>query len=362
MTYQHSGKYIVIGGTPQGLEVVRLLGRAGVEPYVFCRNKHQVAYHSKYGTKMLYETAEQLRIQIEQIADSETNKPICFICSGEALALILRQYPDLYTTCRVFAGPFDFVEQMAHKDLMYTRAIEKGLHIAPFVTLDKCNPEELNFPVIVKRNYEIELFFKVAYIDNIGQFRDLISKIPQQAYPDIIIQRRIDIHENSLREISCQGYFVDGKMIGCLAAFQVRKSDTGLTAYIEEIEDTGLYQKVKSIAADFINGSTYNGFAEFEFMLNTQSGELHFMEVNTRTCGEQSSMHLKYENIADAFLYPGQDIALRERPGRVRWMNIARDVKIRLQKKDFKNLSQIFHAGFDVFDTRDIMPFIRQFF
>ena len=362
MSRQQNRKYIVIGGTPQGLEAVRLLGRAGVKPFVFCRHKRQVAYHSRYGIKRLYESAGHLREQIGQIIESGIGKPICFICSGEALALILREYPELYGICHVFSGPYEFVSQMAHKDLMYARGIERGLHIAPFITLDKCVPEELTFPVIVKRNYEIEIFFKVAYIDNIDDFRALADKIPEKDYPDIIVQQKINIPQEHLREVSCQTYFVDGTIKGCLITDQLRRANKGLTSYITETDDSALTSQIREICSTYMEGSGYDGFAEFEFMCDTASGEIFFIEINTRTCGLQSSMHLKYENIADAFLYPGQNITLRERPGRVRWMNIARDVKIRLQKKDFKNLSQIFHAGFDVFDTRDIMPFIRQFF
>lgn len=356
-----SKTYIVIGGTPQGLAIVRVLGRANVALHVLCQSKKNVAYHTRFGIKHLFSNPSDLKNIVAEIVATSEVKPICYIASGEALALILRTFVEIYDMCEVFSQPLSLIQKWAHKDLMYRHAAECGFQVANHVTLDKYTPGDLAFPIVLKRNYEIPLFFKVAYVADEHELAEYVEKIPPQCRQDILVQERIQIDTANLLEISCQGYFAQGQAHGFLIANQLRRASKGLTSYIEEIDDCDVKSMVEKLAAGFMAGTGYTGFAEFEFMYDKSSGINYFIEVNTRTCGLQSSMSSKFENITDVVLNPDQGIDLIARPGLLRWMNIGRDMKVRLQKKDFKRLGDVFHSSYDILDFNDLNPFIRQF-
>ena len=55
---------IIIGLTPQGLSVLRVLSRAGVDVVAFYMNKKNVGVHSKYGTKILFNDIHDLKNKI----------------------------------------------------------------------------------------------------------------------------------------------------------------------------------------------------------------------------------------------------------------------------------------------------------
>ena len=89
-------KYIILGLTPQGLALLRELGKAGADVTAFCSSKRNVGYHSRYGEKICYHNMAELKQYITQIVADHKAKPICYITSGEILASILREYKELY--------------------------------------------------------------------------------------------------------------------------------------------------------------------------------------------------------------------------------------------------------------------------
>lgn len=129
----------------------------------------------------------------------------------------------------------------------------------------------------------------------------------------------------------------------------------------EEITNANLVQSIKELVCDFMTELKYKGFAEFEFMYDTRNGKLWFLEVNTRTCGSQSGMHYKFSNISNILLNPSEYRLLQSTTKPLRWMNIQRDVRARIENNDWKHLGDIFHARYDILDIKDLKPFFRQF-
>lgn len=353
-------KFVIIGLTPQGLSVLRTLSRAGADVYAFYQNARNVGAHSKYGKKIQFADATDLKMKIHQLVKTFGEKPLCYITSGELLALILREYPELYSDCNVIAGPYETIEKLAHKDLMYKIAINKGFSVAKYLTLKNYADGDLRFPLFIKRNYEIPLFFKADRIDNEQILHKYLERINENQKKDIILQELIDIAENDLMEISAQIVFSSGTVCGSLVAEQYHKLKKGLTAAIVELSDSVLKSRIVDLCTSFMSDLRYTGFAEFEFMYNKRTDDLFFLEVNTRTCGEHSALAYKFLNLQDYLINPFKPIVLVESVKQLKWMNIIRDIRCRFQKKDFKNLCLIFDCKYDVLDLHDIAPFFRQ--
>lgn len=353
-------KSIIIGLTPQGLSLLRIMSRAGIEVFALCHSSHEVGYKSRYGIKKIYHNSDELKLIIRTYVSTLTYKPYCYITSGEQLALILREYPELYHDCNVIASSYETVEKLAHKDVMYYMAQEKGFTFAKFSTLDKYIPGSLHFPVFLKRNFEIPLFFKTAKIETPERLNQYIGKIDSRYYKDVLIQEYIDIPSEYLLNISCQGYFHHGKPMGLLITNQIRRLNKGITSYIEEISDKKLIDIISVQCSDFMENMDYTGFAEFEFMYNLNTQKLFFIEINTRTCGLQSALKVKFKNINQIFLNPSNPPILKSREKKVQWMNILRDIQVRIQQKNLHHLFDIFYSSYDILDLKDIKPFFYQ--
>ena len=353
---------IVIGLTPQGLSVLRVLSMAGHNVIAFYQNKKNIGVKSKFGTKIQFADSGDLRRLIRETASKYNGKLLCYITSGELLAMILREYKELYDICDVISGPFETIEKLAHKDIMYQIAISKGFKVAKHYTLDKFSEGDLEFPIFMKRNYEIPLFFKATIIEDKKEFDSYMSRIKEKEKKDILVQEFINIPSKNLMEITAQAFFSCGKMLGVFIANQERRLKKGLTSYIEEITDTEILSHISTLVQEFMLDLKYTGFAEFEFMYNTENKELYFVEVNTRTCGLQSSLYHKWSNLDDVLSNPYNAPILVPRSNKpLRWMNISRDIRVRIQRKNFRNIFDIFRSKYDIFTLSDIKPFISQF-
>ena len=354
-------KYIILGLTPQGLSVLRILGRAGADVTAFCSSKHNVGYHSRYGEKVVFSDIDELKQKIREIVKSAQTKPICYITSGELLAAVLREYKELYKECDVLSGPYSVIEMLAHKDKMYEYAIAKGFRVARYATLDKEDVGALQFPLFLKRNYEIPLFFKAVKINSQEEFKHYFERIPVECRKDVIAQEFINIPVCNLLNITCQGFWVEGKCAGLFVANQKRRLRKGITSYIEEITDKALHDKMSKLVFEFMGELKYYGFAEFEFMYDRKTEVLWFIEVNTRTCGLQSAIVHKFKDLQRLVLNPYDFFELSKTDNPIHWMNIQRDIRARLENNNWKNIGDIFTSKYDILDMHDLLPFFMQF-
>jgi len=351
---------VILGLTPQGLSLLRTLSQTYAIIHAFYINKKQVGVYSKYGHRKYVKDVQQLKLEIKSLIEKYKCKPLCYITSGELLAVILRDYKELYEECDVISSTYEIIEKLAHKDLMYKYAIQKGLKTAKFCTLDKYSNGLLSYPLFLKRNYEIPLFFKTATIASQDEFNTYFNRIKREERKDIIVQEQINIPSSFLLEISSQSFFSKGIPKGYLICNQKRRLKKGITSYIEEITDKELVQRIKEECSKFMQNLEYTGFAEFEFMYNTKTKELFFIEINTRTCGLQSAMSHKFGNLAEVILNPYNAPDLVAKTNHLKWMNIIRDVRVRLEKKDFSSLADFYHSKYDIWNIHDVKPFFKQ--
>lgn len=353
-------KIFVLGLTPQGLSVLRVLSRSGVPVIAFCSSARNVGYHSRYGEKILFDDIKDLKSKIAEKLKVLDYKPVCYITSGEILAAVLRDFPEIYTLCNVISGPYETIAKLAHKDIMYGIAKSKGFKVAKYATLDKYKEGELKFPLFMKRNYEISLFFKAAYIPDKKVLNEYLERIEPSQKKDIIIQEYIPIPKNRLKEISVQTFFSNSEAKGFLFGDQVERLSKGLTAFLVEIDNDSICQHIKHLCCLFMQDLNYTGFAEFEFMYDVETKDLYFVEVNTRTCGLQSSLNYKFSNLADLLKNPLQAPMLSETKKTVKWINVQRYLRCKWQKKNLSGLSNLFNSSYDILDWKDLKPFFRQ--
>lgn len=339
--------------------MLRILSRAGHHVIAFANSKKAVGYSSRYGEKRIFSTLDELKRQISDITKSTNEKVNCIITDGELLGTIISDYPELYEICNVQSGPYSLVKMLAHKDLMYEFASSRGLNYARFVLLSEYKQGELHFPVILKRNFEIPLFFKVKKIESENYFSEFVKKIKKEDYKHIMVQEYIT--DDPVLNISFQGYFINGVCKCSFICSQDRRISAGITSYLNEIGNNEIKEMIKKKAESFFKETEYTGFTELEFLYSEETHALYFIEINTRTCGLHSVLKYKFPNLSSLYDNVNDPPELIENPKLLSWINIARDIKARIQNKDFKNISQLFTSKHDVFDWCDLKPFIYQF-
>lgn len=351
--------FIIIGLTPQGLSMLRMLSRAGFKVYAFTDSKDVVGYASCYGKKYVFNTIDELKKRIKLITQGTENKIHCIIASGELLSLILIKFVELYDICNVESRPFELVKTLSNKTLMYSYAQKRGLKCAKHALLSNYKNHDINFPVILKRNTEVALFFKIKRIDSEVELTAFTDEIEREHHANVLVQEFIDLE--TYKDVSIQAYLHQGEMKCYFISFQERRLLTGVTSYLVEVDDENITSLVKTDTENFFKGTKYTGFCEIEFMYDYQVNELYFIEINTRPCGLHSALVRKFTKLAELYHRIDNPPILKNNSKQMSWINIARDKKARLQSKDFKNLSQFFTSKYDIWDLRDIKPFFYQY-
>lgn len=350
--------FILIGLTPQGLSMLRLLSRAGYKVIAFTNTKSAVGYGSKYGEKYVFNSIEDLKTSITKITGEYEGKLHCIITSGELLSFVLNGYPELYDLCEVQSGPLELIKMLSNKKKMYEFAASKGLNCAKHTILRDYVSGELSFPVILKRNIEVPLFFKTKKIESEEELTRFMLKIERHNFQHILVQEYITIEK--FKEISIQAYLHQGEMKGCFLCYQERRLSSGITSFLKEVKEPDVLAMVTEKTRTFFSNTGYTGFCELEFIYDLNTRDLHFIEVNTRACGLHSVLNKKFSNLQEVLLHIDNPPELESRSGTISWINVGRDVKARIQKKDIKNLLQFFTSKHDIWDINDLKPFFYQ--
>ena len=146
-------------------------------------------------------------------------------------------------------------------------------------------------------------------------------------------------------EISCQTYCRNGKVLAMIVVHQRNKLKKGLTAALDEVIEPDILEKIQGFTVRFMEGSGYTGFSEIEFLYEAANGTVHFMEINTRPCGWHSAMVHKFPDLAEVYSENVPD-RVAGIPERLYWMNIVRNIRSRIERRDFSDLFHIFKCKF----------------
>ena len=189
---------------------------------------------------------------------------------------------------------------------------------------------------------------------------DFILLIPKKQFDDIIVQEFIELE--SKQEISCQFYLRHGKVLAFLPSLQPRRLKKGLTSYMEEITEKKLRERLYEVSSKFLENLKYTGFIEIEYMYDETKDIFYFIETNTRSCGLHSSMVHKFPDMASVYKTDNNFTPLKPENGTIKWVNIQRDLRARWEVFDFSKLYQLFISKHDIFDLKDLKPFLSQFY
>ena len=362
---------IVVGASPQGLFLVRLLARAGFK-VINIVSRESFSWYSRYGKKILVSNKNEFYLALREQFDKYGEIP-CYLTSGPEIFCLIHEYPDIFDLFEMHPRPIEAVKLFSSKLETYEVAESIGMTCPESFTgqdvVEKKSSKKIIYPCIVKWNVECNLFVKTSFKTQICSSEDnllgFLSGFSENSLSHIIVQEFIDSAQSN--NVSFFGYFSDGKCRLGLLAQQLGQYPQGITSYLREY-DGPLASVIELQAKQLIKQVGFNGFAEVEFKITDNCKKAYLLEVNPRPCGWSSALKGKYKGMHDFIAEGFVGVAAEKK--RVEWVNIGRHflctwstflVKKSLRKL-FVDLWVVFGLKtYDILDLRDPLPFIMQF-
>ncbi|MBP0725123.1 hypothetical protein J5Y03_07945 [Bacillus sp. RG28] len=269
------------------LSLIRNIGEKGINITLCFFRKWSLNYLSKYVISKIrvpnwndYE--EDFIDVLISIGKENPNKYMIFSCSDYINSLIVKYYHELE---KYFYFPFSNplnIELLINKELFYKKMSELDIKIPKTSFISSVEHlEELfctsNYPVIVKpktifNNMFFELFHtKVIKIHSLKEYYEHKPSLIQ-VYDSILVQEYIEGPVFSI-----YGYYKNGFLAYC--TFKRDYSDLFGTSVLGHSIDS---EELKLYAEQILSQIQYDGFAELEFIYDTQDHSYKLLEINSR--------------------------------------------------------------------------------
>ncbi|MBI0583225.1 MAG: hypothetical protein ISF22_03255 [Methanomassiliicoccus sp.] len=295
---QEQAKAIVLNvGTPNGLGVIRSLGREGVPILAVDHHKNAPGLHSRYASpQVLPEPAahpEEVFKRLMSIGSGFGEKGVLFPCSDAYVLFVSRYRKEL-------AEHFDFcipseavLEGMVNKRRQYEEASRIGTPISKtFYPQDMKQVREirdlLDYPAFIKPYYShlwYEVFgnkgFKVRSPRELEERYAVIFSTGLEALVQSIIQG-----PNTNHIKVCAYYDRQGVRRGLFLTRKMRQNPTefGVGSIMESFHD----DRLAAIGIKFLEGINYRGVGSIELKLDDRDGKYKMIELNPRLWAQNS--------------------------------------------------------------------------
>ena len=358
---QESFDVLILGLAPQGLFLLREFSKVG-KRVLAVGLKGQVGLFSKYGHKIAIKNLSELEWVFDKYLINKDSK--IHITSDPFLNYLLSNKHKIFEENQCFPN---YHSASIFCDKVLTEKLAKRLGIPCLHSYKLDEIDENNFdiyPSIIKWNkrYGGEKF-KTILIKSIED----LKKVKTQANSDkhLIIQKYILGGSDS--DISYGGYWLEGRERLHIIIEQKRQYPypNGLAGFAEECHGKFANQ-IRDISIDILQETNYSGFVEVECRVDKKENKLYLIEVNPRACGWIKIIKKKFPNLNLASTCEQGGLTNNG----ASWVNLVRDLRAIIdiliknpKKLSFKNLLSDYlnNPIKDVFEFRDLMPFIFQF-
>jgi len=350
---------VLIGLGPQGLALLRTFARNGYRVLALGR-KNELGIHSKYGEIIVINVLSELDEVLFKVLSQDLQ---VHITGDYFLNYLLDNHRTIFDQYRVYPTR---KSAEIFRDKIATGEMANSLGIS---YPEACHLSEVNtatystFPAVVKwhRVVDEQTGFKIFMINS---RENLVSFLERTAFKEkLIIQRYVsgDMRDN----LSYGGYWVEGKEIVSIIFRYLRQYPKGISSFSEQL-DSPYATEMSRVAQLLLQKVSFSGFVEIEFKVDEKDGSLWLIEVNPRAWGCVKIFMDKFES---SVLNVCKDRAIRTSQGRC-WVNIVRDIRAILfllknipsEFRFFEIVASYFRRPItDIFDLKDIKPFIMQF-
>lgn len=348
---------VILGLAPQGLALLRTFARMGFN-VLAVGTPHQVGIKSKCGKIIVIKRLDELKNILKRYISQNT---VIHITGDFFLNYLLKNYPEIFFKYKTYPS-YETANIFVNKFKTGLLAQRLGIKYPKCYFLNEVDIKKINFPLILKWNVrDKETPFKTAVINSIKELHSICSYFTTQERKSLLLQEYIEGGFDT--DISYGGYWENGIEKVGIVVNQKRQYPIGLTSCAIEINNSYALE-VRKIAYKILSYVKYEGFVEVECKINPQNKQIYLIEVNPRACGWIKILMDRFVNI----VLKGKENENRSKE--LIWINLVRDIRAGFYLlRKYRNPKWIIDMFkdylkfpiWDIFDLKDIKPFLWQF-
>lgn len=274
---------------------------------------------------------------LEQLArDRNLDGWVLFPSTDEQVAILAQNAERLSEHYCVTTPPWETTRFLYDKWLTFRLAQERNVPAPatynPTSTVE-LNSMDLRFPVVLKpsagKRFKSVTRKKALRANSKAELTQLYASMTAIVDPSqILVQELIPGSTQNL--YSFIGFFKSGRPVAGLSAKRPRQhpTDFGTGTYVEAVD----IPELGALATQLLEGVSYTGLAEVEFMYDEKDARFELLEVNPRiwawhTIAVQAGFDLPYFAYADAI---GKAFSVGSVRSNAKWIRLVTDVPMAL--------------------------------
>jgi D-aspartate ligase len=277
------------------MEVIRALALAGVSTAVVAP-RHDESPYSRFSTKIfdwdwdlpIEECGEQLLERLLEFGRRQSEPPVLFFCSDQAVMFTSRFRTQLEPTFRFAVASPDLVEDLSDKQRFSNLSARLSLPVPATRVVESARAfadvdyDAHLFPLIVKpvlrsRTWAYTELAKALRVDDLAELRALAQKF-RESEQRFVVQECVPGPETAIESYHV---YVDGKgsvraeFTGC--KIRTMPAEFGHSTALALTAATD----VRDLGRKLVDDIGLRGVAKFDFKRSPQ-GELFLLEINAR--------------------------------------------------------------------------------
>lgn len=282
--------YVLGVGTPNGIGVVRSLGREGIRTTAADSDPRAAGLASRYARPLLLAdpVREPQRALADLLAASDDDQKGVLFPTSDAFVLFLSRFrKELGERFRFCIPSPQILEGMVNKKRQYEEAIRVGAPLPPtFFPSTMAEVEQieglLDYPAFIKPHYSHLWYttfgnkgFKVHGPKELRERYERVFQAGLEALVQTIIRG-----PNTNHVKVCAYYGQDGKRHALFLTRKIRQFPTefGVGTVMHSIHDP----EVQTIGLRFLEAIGYRGIGSIELKLDDRDGRYKMIELNPR--------------------------------------------------------------------------------
>jgi D-aspartate ligase len=360
---------IIIGGHVQGLGLVRILGRLGLDIIVMDTDNMNISRHSKYCSKFIKFDRNSFLDCLFEIGKAGKYIEYALIPTNDLYVGILSQNKEELSKLFVVAvDNWESIEKCYNKRITYQVAQSLEIPIAKTWTpdsIEELKQINIEFPCIIKpavmHTFYSKMKKKVFLCKNeeelIQNYQTALTIIPKN---EVIIQTVINSDSNGL--YSACFLFDKTKSVQSFVGRRARQHppDFGnATTFAQIVESDELLKRSIRILKEI----SYKGVCEVEYMYDNKKDDYMFLEINPRTWKWHSIAEKANINLLENYMLILDDKAPKVSKNEIKkvsFRHLTTDIPTKFQyflKGIYKKQKKL-PVKYAVFDIKDLKPFI----
>lgn len=330
--------FVLNVNTPNGLGVIRSLGREGVPIVAVDNNRNAPGLHSRYARSLLLpdpaKGPEQCLDGLLKEGRKQSVKGVIFPCSDAFVLFVSRYRRELGEHFEFCIPSEEVLEGMVNKRKQYDEAERIGTPIAKtFYPRDMKEVREirdkLDYPAFIKPYYS-HLWYPVFgnkgfKVDSPRELEERYSNIFPTGLEALVQSIIQGPNTNHIKVCAYYGHDGERKALFLTRKMRQNPAEFGVGTIMESFHD----EELAKLGLKFFEGIGYRGIGSIELKLDDRDGMYKMIELNPRLWAQNSQPTYAGVNFPLTMYndLTGRPVPSQDYQDGVRWMDTLEDAR-----------------------------------